>query len=193
MTGRRRKPNKGSRLSCRTERLMNWEVVMTAAIDRFNVFDPKLLEALQLISDPTQTVCRHIDRGQISGKFDLHNAIFPPTGFHRNDVPMRVRFQMEGYLNHELDLMILMYADTMSGPFSCLGLISHDQHAGMKEVISFPSDYTMQFIGIKYNPNSREGKIFIPKDTYRLLEVKYSEDLYRIRVAALNAIKTVSN
>jgi len=158
---------------------------MTTTFERFDVFDPELLRAMDLVSDPSRTVCRDILKGEMSGKFDLHNAVFPPSNVHRNSVPLVLRFTMEGWVDFELHLMTMMYSDMMSGPFMALGLMTHDQHEEMRKTVVFPSGYRMQFIAVRYSFVTRLGSVFIPRETYAILEIAESDNLLRMRRDAM--------
>lgn len=155
---------------------------MTTKPTRYDVFDPELLEAIEMLSDPAQTVSCEIVKGDISGKYDLVNAVFPPRDVHRDSVPVRLHFLMEGWIEQQLELMVMVYGDVQSGPYSLLGLMRHDQHQYLRVLVNFPCDYRMQFIGVNYNPVTREGRVFIPKDTYHLFEMLYSPELLHIRM-----------
>ena len=154
---------------------------MTTNNEHFDFFPNALQKGIDTLSNPMLAVRRDIVKGEVAGKMDLQHALFPPRRIHRNDVPLTVRFTMEDWITFELHLMVMMYGDVMDGSFSLMGIISHDHQQSLQAQVVFPSDYTPKFIGINYNPVIRQGKIFIPKDIYGVLEILMSADLLDVR------------
>lgn len=154
---------------------------MTTTCVNFEIIDPEIKKALAILENPALTVCRPIEKGEMSGKFDLHNSVFRPHGKHPNEFPATCTFNVDGWVTFEAELMVMSYTDMMSSTFTLIGFIRHDQWDQIRSRVPIPFEHRIQLVAVRYNTVSRSGGIYIPRETYEFVEIYLSEQLYRMR------------
>lgn len=143
---------------------------------KFELFDPYISGVFEKLSDPEKAVCLPIVRGKAAGDLKLIYALFPPEGIHHNDVPARYTFTLvEELVGFELSLMVRAYIPSDSDDF-ILGFIAHDQWTKMREESGMDADGHLHWVGVRYNPNIREGKVFLFKEVRDIIEVVIGKD-----------------
>lgn len=141
---------------------------------------PYIGKALEIINDPSRSISRPLIRGGRPGMWSLVNAVFPPNGLHEYLMPARYTFTMEGWVTCEIRLMVYQFSrPTQSSSYSLIGMIDRKQWDEIRKVIPIPSDWTPQTIGVTSTPG--DGWVYIPKETYRVLEILKSSDILAAR------------
>jgi hypothetical protein len=148
---------------------------------KFELFDPYIAGVFEKLSDPEKAVCLPIVSGKAAGDLKLIYALFPPEGAHHNNVPARYTFLVEDGVGFQLSLMVRAYIPSESDDF-ILGFIAHDQWAEMHKESGMDADAHLHWVGVKYNPNIREGKVFLFKEVRDIIEAVIGKDyLERMR------------
>jgi|GEM_PF-2245908 hypothetical protein len=156
-----------------------WEVVMTA---RYALFHPRIVRALLDLSDPKKAICLPLVKGKAAGKLDLIYQLYPPRNTHRNNIPALYTFVLEDWVTEEISIMVSVVNTDNGGDDLIFGFIAHDYWFAIQEQAGTNTPDAQQlFVAVKYDPTTREGRIYLYKEAYVVIEKARESDLESCR------------
>ncbi|HUX35954.1 MAG TPA: hypothetical protein VMV71_02885 [Candidatus Paceibacterota bacterium] len=148
---------------------------------KFDLLHPRIMQALEDLSDPEETVQKHLLKGQVAGKLSLIYSLFPPEGFVHNDVPARFTFTLEDGVVFELQLMVGFVNQSFGGEDLVFGFLRHSQWDTIFGKTEMRIRASSRWVAVKYSITRREGCIFLSKELYAVIEEFKKEALDKLR------------
>jgi len=162
---------------------------------RFALLHPSTVRTLLDLSNPAKSVGLPLVKGKAAGPLELIYQLFPPRNIHRHQIAPTYTFPLEGWVTHELPIMVSMVAERDDGSEDLiLGFIEHDHWSELTDKAGIDTpDARSHYVAVKCNLTTREGHIYLYKDAYKVIEASHKDEIENMRGIKADETPAFSN